>query len=34
MMGTGIDYLILENFIIGRAENPQDMWDSERFAKD
>ena len=34
MMGTGIDYLIVENFLIKRENNPQDMWDSERYAKD
>ncbi len=34
MMGTGIDYLILENFIIKREDNPQDMWDSEKYAND
>jgi len=28
MMGTGIDYLVMENFLIGRADNPKDMWDS------
>lgn len=34
MMGTGIDYLVLENFIVKRSDNPKDMWDSEKFAKD
>jgi carbamoyltransferase len=29
MMGTGIDYLIVGNFIVARADNPNDMWDSE-----
>lgn len=34
MMGTGIDYLIIDKFIVKREENPQDMWDSEILAKD
>lgn len=34
MMGTGIDYLIMDKFIIKREDNPQDMWDSEKNAKD
>lgn len=34
MMGTGIDYLVMENFLIARADNPKDMWDSESIAKD
>jgi len=34
MMGTGIDYLVMDTFIIARADNPQDMWDSEHLAKD
>ena len=34
MMGTGIDYLVMDTFIIARSDNPQDMWDSEKFAKD
>ena len=34
MMGTGIDYLVIDRFIIGRADNPKDMWDSESIAKD
>ncbi|MBN2545353.1 MAG: carbamoyltransferase [Spirochaetes bacterium] len=34
MMGTGIDYLTLNNFIIKRDDNPQDMWDSESLADD
>ncbi len=34
MMGTGIDYLIMGEFIIKRKDNPQDMWDSEKNAKD
>ena len=34
MMGTGIDYLIMEDFIITRKDNPKDMWDSESIAND
>lgn len=34
MMGTGIDYLILGNFMIKREDNPNDIWDSEKYAKD
>ena len=34
MMGTGIDYLIMEKFLIKREDNPKDMWDSEKYAKD
>ena len=34
MMGTGIDYLVLDRFLIKRSENPKDMWDSEGLAKD
>jgi carbamoyltransferase len=34
MMGTGIDYLVMNTFIIARADNPQDMWDSEKYAED
>lgn len=34
MMGTGIDYLVIDNFIIPREKNPQHMWDSEYLAKD
>ncbi len=34
MMGTGIDCLIMDNFLIKREENSRDMWDSEKFAKD
>ncbi|MDO8509359.1 MAG: carbamoyltransferase [Nanoarchaeota archaeon] len=34
MMGTGIDYLIMGNFLIKREDNPQDMWDSEKYATD
>ena len=34
MMGTGIDYLVMDNFLIKREDNSQDMWDSEKYAKD
>ncbi|MBT7903327.1 carbamoyltransferase [Candidatus Woesearchaeota archaeon] len=34
MMGTGIDYLVIDKFIVKRNDNPEDMWDSEKYAKD
>lgn len=34
MMGTGIDCLVMDKFLIKREDNPQDMWDSEKYAKD
>lgn len=34
MMGTGIDYLFMDKFLIKREDNPQHMWDSEELAKD
>lgn len=34
MMGTGIDYLVIDKFLIKRGDNPKDMWDSEKNAKD
>jgi carbamoyltransferase len=34
MMGTGIDYLIMNNFLVKREDNPNDMWDSEKYATD
>ncbi len=34
MMGTGIDYVVMGKFLIKREDNPQDMWDSEEYAKD
>lgn len=34
MMGTGIDCLVMGNFLIRRENNPQDMWDSEKYARD
>ncbi|MFH0970426.1 MAG: carbamoyltransferase [Candidatus Diapherotrites archaeon] len=34
MMGTGIDYLMIENFLVARKDNLQDAWDSEKLAND
>lgn len=34
MMGTGIDCLVMGSFLIGRMDNPKDVWDSETIAKD
>ncbi len=34
MMGTGIDYLVIDKFLIRREDNPRDMWESEKYAKD
>ncbi len=34
MMGTGIDCLVMGNFLIKREDNPRDMWDSEIDAKE
>ena len=34
MMGTEIDYLVMDEFIIKRSDNPKDMWDSGKYAKD
>jgi hypothetical protein len=34
MMGTGIDFLVMDRFLIKREDNPQDKWDSEKYAKD
>ena len=34
MMGTGIDYLVINKFLIKREDNLKDMWDSEIYAKD
>ena len=34
MMGTGIDYLVIDRFLIKRSENKRDMWDSEKYATD
>ncbi|OGG47211.1 hypothetical protein A2671_00165 [Candidatus Kaiserbacteria bacterium RIFCSPHIGHO2_01_FULL_49_13] len=32
MMGTGIDWLVMGKFLIKRADNPRDIWDSEKYA--
>ena len=34
MMGTGIDHLVMNKFLIKREDNKQDIWDSEKYAKD
>lgn len=34
MMGTEIDYLVMDKFLIKRTENPQHIWNSEKYAKD
>lgn len=34
MMGTGIDYLVIDRFLVKRADNPGHVWDSEKYAKD
>ncbi|MDD5012181.1 MAG: carbamoyltransferase [Candidatus Nanoarchaeia archaeon] len=34
MMGTGIDCLVMGNFLIKREDNLRDAWDSEKIAKD
>ncbi|MBC8495462.1 carbamoyltransferase [archaeon] len=34
MMGTGIDCIVMDKFMIWRKDNPQDIWDSEQYAKD
>jgi carbamoyltransferase len=34
MMGTGIDFLVMDKFLIKRDDNLQDMWNSEKYAKD
>ena len=34
MMGTGIDYLVMNKFLIKRSDNPQHMWDSEASVTD
>ena len=34
MMGTGIDYLVMEKFLVKREDNSKDMWDSEKIATD
>ncbi len=34
MMGTGIDYLVMDKFLVKREDNLRDAWDSEKYAKD
>ncbi|MBI2021511.1 hypothetical protein HYS93_01360 [Candidatus Daviesbacteria bacterium] len=34
LMGTGIDYLIMGEFLVKRDDNSKDFWDSEKYAKD
>jgi carbamoyltransferase len=34
MMGTGIDCLAMDRFLIKREDNSRDMWDSEEYADD
>ena len=34
MMGTGIDYLVIDKFLVKRDDNQKDMWDSEKIAGD
>jgi carbamoyltransferase len=34
MMGTGIDCLVMDKFLIWHKDNPKDMWDSEAIAGD
>jgi len=34
MTGTGIDCLVIDRFLVKREDNPQDFWDSEKYAKD
>lgn len=34
MMGTGIDYLVINKFLVKRSDNKRDFWDSEKYAKD
>jgi carbamoyltransferase len=34
MMGTGIDFLVIDKFLVKRDENAQHIWDSEEYAKD
>ncbi len=34
MMGTGIDCLVMDKFLIWRKDNTKDIWDSEIYAKD
>lgn len=34
MMGTGIDYLVIDKFLIKREDNKSHFWDSEKYVKD
>ncbi len=34
MMGTGIDCLVMDKFLIWRKDNPLHLWDSEKYAQD
>ena len=34
MMGTEIDYIVMDTFLIKREENPQHVWNSEKYATD
>lgn len=34
MMGTGIDYVVIEQFLVARKDNLRDAWDSEALAMD
>ncbi len=34
MMGTGIDCLVMDKFLIWRKDNPLHIWDSEKYAQD
>ncbi len=34
MMGTGIDCLVIGNFLVKRKDNKKHIWDSEKYAKD
>ncbi|MBS3083553.1 carbamoyltransferase [Candidatus Pacearchaeota archaeon] len=34
MMGTGIDSLVMDKFLIHRTDNIHDAWNSEKYAKD
>jgi carbamoyltransferase len=34
MMGTGIDCLFMDRFLIRRKDNQRDNWDSEKLASD
>ena len=34
MMGTGIDYLIMDKFLVKREDNKKDIWNSEKYARE